>query len=402
MKIINCPISNETGGIEFLNLGKIPLVNNLCLTREEAINCERFPLSVQYFQNSKLVCLTETVNKDNLFLHYLYQSGVNKPYLEHCTGMYDYLSHMVEFKDRDVVLDVGGNDGSLLLEFRKENRNLHYINCDCSRSFIDINRQCGLDYINEYFCESTALPYKAKLITSTNVFQHTEPLRSFVKGVRRNLSSEGVWSLEFPYILTTLANDNYDQIYHEHVYYFCLQNIVDIAQQEDLKVINVSYHDIHAGTLRVLLAKSTSRRQSDSTITSFLNLEKTLTKEYCLKWGERTLEKINSFKTFVYEELINKGHSVACFGAAAKGCVFLNSCGFDYHGIQFIVDDTLFKQGKFVPGTGIKVVSRDVLKSVKIEYMIILAHNFKDYIIKSLEGQYSGKFITMFPDIRIL
>jgi len=401
MKIERCPISGSTKSVEFLNLGKIPLVNNLCETRKDSLNCERFQLAVQFFPESKVTCLTDIVNKDNLFLHYLYQSGVNKPYLDHCSEMYDYLSRVVDFKDKDLVLDIGGNDGTLLKEFRKENRNLHYVNVDCSRSFIDVNRDAGIEYVNEYFGHNTTLPYKAKLITSTNVFQHTEPIRSFVQGVRRNLASEGVWCLEFPYILTTLANDNYDQIYHEHVFYFCLQNIVDIAEQEGLKVINVSYHDMHAGTLRVLMVKKSSIRQPDNTIKSFLNLEKTLTEEYYVKWGKRTTEKIQDFKDFV-DKLIDQGNTVACFGAAAKGCVFLNTCRLDYNSIQFIVDDTPFKQNKFVPGTGIQVVDRNALKHTKIDYMIILAHNFKDYIIESLKGQYDGKFVTMFPDIKIL
>lgn len=401
MKIERCPISGTTKSVEFLNLGKIPLVNNLCETRKDSLNCERFQLAVQFFPESKVTCLTNIVNKDNLFLHYLYQSGVNKPYLDHCSEMYDYLSRIVEFKDKDLVLDIGGNDGTLLKEFRKENRNLHYVNVDCSRSFIDVNRDAGIEYINEYFGHNTTLPYKAKLITATNVFQHTEPIRSFVQGVRRNLASEGVWCLEFPYVLTTLANDNYDQIYHEHVFYYCLQNIVDLAGQEGLKVINVSYHDMHAGTLRVLMVKRSSHRQPDNTIKSFLNLEKTLTEEYYVKWGKRTTEKIQDFKNFV-NKLIDQGNTVACFGAAAKGCVFLNTCGLDYNSIRFIVDDTPFKQGKFVPGTGIQVVDRNALKHTKIDYMIILAHNFKDYIIESLKGQYDGKFVTMFPDIKIL
>jgi predicted TPR repeat methyltransferase len=126
---------------------------------------------------------------------------------------------------------------------------------DCSRSFEEMNREAGIEYFNEYFGETLSLPNKAKLITATNVFQHTEPIRSFVKGISRNLTYDGLWCLEFPYLLTTLLNDNYDQIYHEHVYYFCLRNIIDLAEQEGLKVINVSYHDMHAGTLRVLMVK---------------------------------------------------------------------------------------------------------------------------------------------------
>lgn len=401
MKIEVCPVSGSKKRVEYINLGNIPLVNNLCNTQKEALQCERFPLAVQFFPESKVTCLTDIVNKDHLFLNYLYQSGVNKPYLDHCAGMYDYLSHIVNFKDNDLVVDIGGNDGSLLKEFRKENRNLHYVNVDCSTSFIEINKEAGIEYVNEYFGENTNLPYKAKLITSTNVFQHTEPIVSFVKGVKRNLSNEGVWCLEFPYILTTLANDNYDQIYHEHVYYFCLQNIVDLVENEGMKVVNVSYHDMHAGTLRVISAKKSCQLQPDSTVASFLNLEKTLTEEYCIKWGKNTMNKIRSYEDFVID-LKHRGYSIACFGAAAKGCVFLNSCGLDYTTIKFIIDDTPFKQNKFVPGTGIPVVSREVLKTNKIDYIIILAHNFKDYIMTSLEGQYDGKFITMFPDIKVL
>jgi hypothetical protein len=158
---------------------------------------------------------------------------------------------------------------------------------------------------------------------------------------------------------------------------------------------------MHAGTLRVLIVKESSRRQGDSIILSFLNLEKTLTPEYCMKWGMRAHEKIREFKEFI-NNILSKGKSIACFGAAAKGCVFLNTCGVDHTMIRFIVDDTEFKQGKYVPGTGIEVVSRKVLQKEKIDYMIILAHNFKDYIIESLRGQYEGKFIVMFPDIKVL
>lgn len=393
-----CPITGSTERIEFLNLGNVPLVNNLCITREESLACTRYPLAVQFFPESQLTSLTEVVNKDTLFLNYLYRSGVNKPYVDHCVRMYDYLSRMTTFGD--VIVDIGGNDGTLLAEFKRENRSPHYINVDCSKSFAEDNKALGIEYINEYFSEHTRLEYKASLITSTNVFQHTVPIRSFARGIERNLTSDGLWCLEFPYVLTTLANDNYDQVYHEHVYYFCLRNIVDLLDQEGLKVINVSYHDMHAGTLRVISVKKSSRRQPDSTILSFLNLEKTLTTEYCLKWGRRAQRKIVEFQSFINNILLNS--TVYGFGAAAKGCVFLNSCALDYHAVPYIIDDTPFKQGKFVPGTGIEVVSRDVLKDHQPDYILILAHNFKDYIIESLRGQFGGKYIVMFPDIKVL
>jgi hypothetical protein len=401
MKIEKCPISGSMKGVTYLDLGNVPLVNNLCATREESLTCERFPLAIQFFPESQLTSLTEVVNKDSMFLNYLYKSGVNKPYLKHCAEMYDYLNHKIHFNDNDLVVDVGGNDGSLLLEFRKENKNLHYVNIDCSKSFIETNKENGIEYVNGYFCKDTQLQYKARLITSTNVFQHTQDIRSFVQGIERNLTSDGMWCLEFPYVLTTLLNDNYDQVYHEHVYYYCLRNIEDLLEQEGMRVINVSYHNIHAGTLRVLSVKKSSWKLPDCTANSFLNLERSLTEEYCVKWGKRTQEKIKELRQFL-NHLVANGDLIYGFGAAAKGCVFLNSCRIDDDMIPIIVDDTPFKQNKFVPGTGIEVVNREILRTVQPDYILILAHNFKDYIINSLKDQYQGKFIVMFPYIKIL
>lgn len=401
MEIVNCPISGSTNRVKYLDLGKVPLVNNLCYTKEQSLECEKFPLSIQFFPKSKLTCLSETVNKDSLFLNYLYKSGVNKPYLNHCVKMYEYLANRITLESNDIIVDVGGNDGSLLKEFRKENRKPHYVNIDCSESFIDDNMNADIEYVNKFFDENTVLSYKAKLITSTNVFQHTEPIRSFVRGVERNLCHNGIWCLEFPYILTTLANDNYDQIYHEHVYYYCLQNIIDLLSQEGMRVINVSYHDMHAGTLRVLSVKESSPQQPDSTILSFLNLEKTITEEYCVRWGKRAHEKIQEFSSSI-RSIVKSGKTVFGFGAAAKGCVFLNSCEIDDSLIKYVIDDTPFKQDRYIPGTGIKVVSRDILKETQPDYILILAHNFKDYIIHSLESEYKGKYIVMFPNVEII
>ncbi len=401
-KISFCPISKSKDSFTFVDLGDVPLVNNLCNTREQSLTIQKFPLAVQMFRKSKLSCLTEVVNKDKLFLNYVYQSGVNRPYLDHCTEMYHYLNDLFKFNPGDLIIDIGGNDGSLLLQFKKENPDLDYINIDASQSFIEINQKAGISYVNKYFDEHFLITgKKACVITSTNVFQHTYPIRSFVRGIFRNLESDGVWCLEFPYLLTTLLNDNYDQIYHEHCYYYLLQNIIDLLRQEGMKVINVTFHEIHSGTLRVLSVKETNPKKPDHSINSFLSLEKTLSEEYYLQWGQRTLEKIKKFREYVLE-LKNKGFTVACFGAAAKGCVFLNTCGLDYNTIKFIVDDTPFKQGKYVPGTGLQVVSREVFKKEKIDYLIILAHNFKDYIINSVRKEYKGKFVVMFPDISIL
>jgi len=400
MKIEKCPITGSNNVNEFLDLGMIPIEGNLSLTREESTNAIKYPMILQFFTESKLVSLTQTVNSDDIYLNYLYHSSISKPYLDHCSKMIDFVQNYVYLTKGELVADIGGNDGSLLLEFKKKRPDLNFLNVECSKSFIEVNKNNGIELINEYFGENTIFPKNAKLITSTNVFQHTEPLRSFVKGIYNNLKDDGIWCLEFPYLLSTFINNYYDQAYHEHVYYYCLTALKQLFEQEGLYIISVSYHDIHTGTLRVISAKKSSRIPKDS-VESFLNLEKFITNEYCIKWGENIHRKIRDFKDF-FKHIRRNEQSIAGFGAAIKGCVFLNTCDLDFNTIDFIIDDTPEKQGKFVPGTGIEVVNRDILKEKQPDYILILAHNFKDYIIESLRKEYFGKFIIMFPDITII
>lgn len=402
-KITRCPIHDTEESLVYLNLGDIPLVNNLCDTYELSLYAKRYPLVVQVFQESRLSCLTEIVPKEELFKNYLYKSGVNKPYLCHCARMYDYLDRFVNLEQGGVVVDIGGNDGSLLKEFRKKNELLTLINVDPCCEFEEENEKQGIIYYDIFFGESVKLSTSATVITSTNVFQHNRDIRSFVKGIHNNLSIDGIWVLEFPYWLTTTLTDNYDQVYHEHVYYYLLNNVIDLLTQEGLKIINVSYHPIHAGTLRVISAKKDSNLDPDDSINSFLNLEQIMNERYYIKWGKNVQSKIKECEDFVKGWVHVYEAKIFGFGAAAKGCIFLNTCHITNVDIPFVIDDTPEKQGKFIPGTGIEIVSREILKTSYPDFILILAHNFKDYIMSSLKADgYEGKFIIMFPEPQIV
>jgi trans-aconitate methyltransferase len=403
-KIESCPISGSVESIDYLDLGLIPLVNNLCATREESLNAKRYPLVVQLFPESGLSCLTELVPKEELFCQYLYRSGVNKPYLTHCAEMYDYLEGYVNLENGGVVVDIGGNDGSLLREFQNKNPKPDYINVDPCPDFMEENMASGIDFFNAFWDEkSVQLDPKATLITTTNVFQHNKDIRSFVKGVTLNLADDGVWCLEFPYWPLTMIVDNYDQIYHEHIYYYRLKNIVDLLRQEGLKVVNASYHNMHSGTLRVIAVKSDCSMVADSSVRSFLNFEDYLTPAYMKKWGQKITQKTADMENAIRVMVHVCNDTIIGFGAAAKGCVFLNSCHLSDNQIMFVIDDTPEKQGKYIPGTGIEIVSREILKRIEPDYILILAHNFKKYIMESLRKDgYKGKFLVMLPTMQIV
>ncbi len=368
-----------------IDLGNIPLVNNLCKTRNESLNCKRYPLRV--IQDENLTMRLDTVvPADEMFSTYLYRSAVNRPYYEHCQRMWKDIE---SYQPRRVV-DIGGNDGTLLRAFRSQaNYALELINVDASQSVRADNEAQGIHFIHSYWGD-IKLDQKADLIVSTNVFQHNSDVHKFLAGIRDNL--DGIWLLEFPYFLETVRTDQFDQIYHEHYYYWLVTPLVKLFREYGLSVISISEHPIHGGTLRII---STNRAAPSVDVAApYLAQERAMD---FAAWAGVIERKIQEDRAYI----LSLPGRIACFGAAAKGCVYLNSLNLSDR-FLYVVDDTLEKQGFFVPGTGLEVVSRSRLYADQPDHLIILAHNFRDYIAKSLRGQFKGKMLTMLPKIEYL
>lgn len=373
-----------------LDLGTQPLVNNLFHTKQESLNATQYPMS-STIDNDLKIQLDTAIPSEELYMKYLYHSAVNKPYVYHCQKMWHSIKHL----KHNTIIDVGGNDGTLLKAFRSQSTDpLKLINVDASASFREENLEAGIEYINDYFNEDLELP-KADIITSTNVFQHTPGAEKFLAAVRKHLADTGVWVLEFPYTLRTFETLQFDQFYHEHYYYWLVTPLVKLFDKYGLRIINTEEQTIHGGTLRLWIAHK-SHSNPTGAADEYLKAEK---KFDFFGAADRMHKKIIKDKNWI-ENLPGR---TAFFGAAAKGCVYLNALGISTENFPnaYVVDDTKNKQGMFVPGTGFEVVPRDVLYSDQPENLIILAHNFKDYIIQSLRPDYKGKIITMLPSVQI-
>jgi hypothetical protein len=172
-----------------------------------------------------------------------------------------------------------------------------------------------------------------------------------------------------------------------------------MMEKHGMKIVNVTKQNIHGGTLRLVIAPKESHHTPDITVEAYLQLEKNYGLDYHIKWGEQVQTHIQKSKDFI-NELKNEGKTIYGFGAAAKGCIYLNAMGITNEQIDYIIDDTDLKQGKFVPGTGIEIVSRDILENNQPDYILILAHNFADYIIESLKLDFKGKFIILIPETK--
>lgn len=403
--IKKCPITNSEEQIKYFDLGDIPLVNNLCDSREESLNVKRFPLNINYYPSSGESSLDFAVDSELLFKHYLFKSEVNVPYIKHCEEMFNFIQKYISIDNNTKILDIGGNDGTLLSTFKKiSNINFDVLNIDPSENLAVLAKNKGIPTLVEFFNNELALTLDKKfdIITSTNVFQHLEDINSFVKGINTILSSNGIWVLEFPYWIHNMITNQFDQIYHEHVYYHSITPIKMILENNGLKLINITKQNIHGGTLRLIISSQISTYTPDNSIEMYLQSEKNYDLDYHINWGKQIKTYINESKLFI-ESLKSTGKTIYGFGAAAKGCIYLNAMELTYEHIDYIIDDTDIKQYKFVPGTGIQILSRDILKTKQPDYILILAHNFSDYIIDSLKKiGYKGKFIILIPEITII
>ncbi len=398
-----CPITNDKEYHTYFDLGNFPLVNNLSNTREESINCQRFPLKVNFYTKSNLSALSHSVSSNLLFSNYLFKSEVNIPYLEHCNRLYHYITGLVKLGENDLIVDIGGNDGTLLSAFKSvSNLNLEFLNIDPSKNLAQISIAKGIPVLNEFFSLETSklVSKKAKVITSTNVFQHLKDTNSFAEGVYNLLADKGLWVLEFPYWIHDLETNQFDQIYHEHVYYYSILPLKLMMEKHGFKIIRVEKQKIHGGTLRLVMAKANSFYEPDLSINDFIQSEKLYDLEYYKRWGAQVYAHLDKCKKIILD-LKADNKKIVAFGAAAKGCIFLNAINITDKEIDYIIDDTDLKQGKYMPGTGLKIVSRKDIDFNEIDYILILAHNFSEYIIESFKDTYKGKFITFLPEIVI-
>jgi hypothetical protein len=401
--INECPITGHNEQIKYFDLGNIPLVNNLCDTQEKALAAQRFPLNVNYYPASGLSSLDFAVDGELLFSHYLYKTEVNKPYVQHCKDMFEFIQEYVKITALTRVVDIGGNDGTLLATFKEVSKeDINVLSVDPSENLAPLAEAKGIPTLVEFFGVSSSDKIgKVDIVTSTNVFQHLKDINGFAEGVSKILAEHGIWLLEFPYWIHGMKTNQFDQIYHEHMYYHSVTPLRMMMEKHGLKIINVTEQNIHGGTLRLVIVKKESKYNPDTTVETYLQLEKSYGLDYYINWGQEVRKHIEASAAML-QSLKEQGKTIYGFGAAAKGCIYLNAMGINHNTIDYIIDDTDLKQGKYVPGAGIEIVSRDILKSHQPDYILILAHNFADHIITSLKLEYSGKFLILIPNIKEL
>jgi len=398
----NCRVCNSEKLTMYLDLGMMPLANNLETTSERAKNMALYPLQVMFCEECSLSQLSVVIDPKELYSHYVYRSSINGGYVRHCREMAIQLKNKYNLTSDSRHIDIAGNDGALLKEFKDE-IGLRVLNVDPAKNLCEIAEANGIGSSANFWSSDFAksFSYGIDLITATNVFAHVDNVTDFLNGAHVALKDEGVLVLEFPYLVDFIDNMEFDTIYFEHLSYFSLLPILRLCNTVNLKVIEVEKKNIHGGTLRVTIAKESSSHKITASVSKFANNELNLGFDKVEKyhdWAKLVYTSINGFKLKI-EALKSKGFKIAGFAASAKGNTLLNSAGLDEKTLDYISDETPEKIGMFSPLTGIPILNKQEVEINPPDYLIILSWNFKDELIQKLKPIYKGNYLIPIPDL---
>jgi len=315
------------------------------------------------------------------------------------------ITEKLNLNGNSFVIEIASNDGYLLQYFKE--KNIRCLGIEPTASTAKVAREKGIDVQEAFFNAALAQTLKkADLILGNNVLAHVPDINDFVAGLKIALNTGGTITMEFPHLLNLINLNQFDTIYHEHFSYLSLITVQKIFNSQGLKIYNVEELPTHGGSLRIYAAHNENTFLAiEESVNNVIKKEKSAGLDTVE--GYRGFEKkINKIKWDFLEFLVKTrkdGKKIAAYGAAAKGNTFLNYCGVRSDIINFVVDASPHKQGKYLPLSHIPIVSEDVLKKEKPDYIIILPWNLHEEIVNQLNytGAWRAKLITAIPEIKV-
>lgn len=405
MRLDKCRICKEQKLKMFIDLGDMPLVNSFLKKSELGGDEPKFPLDVYFCTNCGMVQLGVVVPPEQMFKSYVYLSGMSEQMRTHFE---EIAEHAVKKLGKGVVVDIGGNDGSMMKAFRAAG--MKPVNVEPAVNIAEISRKNGIDTINDFWSAEVAREIvrtygKVRAVTGTNVFAHINDLDGFLEAAKIALDKGGAVVVEFPYLVDMIENTEFDTIYHEHLSYLSVKPLMTLFRNNGMEIVDVIKSDIHGGSIRVYASRKGEVPVSAS-VNKFIDLERRRGMDRFETYQEfgRKVEKMKRELSSLLNDLKSKKKTVAGYGAPAKGNVLMNY--FDIHRdmISYIVDKNPLKSGLYTPGNHIPVYLPDKLKKDRPDYVLILAWNFADEIMKQLADyrKSGGKFIIPIPKPKIV
>ena len=387
-----------------LDLGEQPWGNNF-LTKDEVGKEPYYPLKLVYCNQSELLQLSYFVPKEVMFSDHTYLSGMTKSLQSHFYNTAKENLEDLNLSFDDVVVDIGGNDGTQLLQYKKLGFN-NVINIESAGNICKLSEESGITSHNMFFNEDNIKGVidkgSVKLINASGVFFHLEELHSVIKGIDYILSDDGIFVVQFMYSGAMVENGNFDTIYHEHLCYYTINSICKLLSNYGLKIFDAQFVEIHSGTIIAKFCKESCHKYP---VTERCLEQIERDKKYDLQsffdLGEYIKGRRDNLKSFL-KDLKNNNKTIYAYGAPVKGNTLLNYMRIDNTIIDKVVEVNPLKIGKYTPGTNIPV-TEESLEDLP-DYYLLLSHNFKDEILKKNKDLLDKgvKFIIPFPEIEVI
>ena len=409
MNELKCNSCGYEGIVRFLELGEMPPVNAF-IGEEEIANEEKYPLNLAYCPHCFLVQLGSIVPPDKLFRNYLHLSAGSESNVKHLKEAADYLKNRFNINKDTKLLEIGSNDGTLLSFIKNYTEGV--VGVDPAKNLAKLNEEKGINYIAEFFDTKTASKISRELgkfdiIVGLNVIPHTPNNIDLLKGARIVLKDKGVLMMEGVYALETILRGEFDTIYHEHAYTFSLHSLISLFRMAGLSVVDVEKIPTQGGSLRVFAMKDEFSEPISETVKSLLEEEDKMglaSYEMYDRIGQKVEDYKREIRNIVDEEKKKHGKLIG-LGAPARGVVIMNYCGLNKEDIDYVVDDTVLKHGKVMPGVHIPVKPFDSLENEKERdfCFILLSWNYKESFVRRLKEIFPKfRMIVPFPKLEVI
>lgn len=406
--IDKCQICNSSKLNLILDLGHQPLCDSL-LAKEMLNQPETtYPLRMFWCEECSLAQLDYCVDGSVVFHpDYPYRTGVTKELVEYLNGMSSSLISKYNLKHDDLVVDLGSNDGTLLMGFKEHGIKVLGVE---PTNIAKLANQNGIETVQEFFTMDIANEIKnkyseASIVVATNMFAHMASIGEVVSGIETILKDDGVFVFENHYLLDVIQGGQFDTIYHEHLRTYSLKSLIKLFSYYDFTITDVERGSRYGGNIRVHVTKGKNRPVSEN-VTALLNLEENsdLYKlETYRKFAERVKKAKKDFMNFLLK-IKDDGKTIVANSCPGRSVTLLNYYGVDADLIPYIAEQpTSLKLGMFLPGKLIPVVNNEILIKEQPDYVILLAWHYAEPIMEQLKARgLKSNFIIPLPDLKIV
>ena len=388
-----CRSCGNTNLKRVVSLGYQPLANNLLNKKDE--KHELYPLEVNYCPTCHNCQLSVAVDPKKMFSNYLYTSSTSSSFRNHFIGAAkNYIKKLKLNPKKSYIVDIGSNDGVALKPF-KDAGFKKILGVEPAKNLAKLANKNKIKTFNG-FLESKKLKKikgNADLILASNVFAHSDKLKEMAECMFKLLNKNGTIIIEVQYLLNTLKDLTFDNIYHEHYNYWSLTSLVNFFKQFNSTIYKVERINTHGGSIRIYIKKG-KKIKIETNVKVLLKEEDTFgIKKY--KTYQNFGEKINRLKENVIKninELKKNNKNIVGFGAPAKATTALNFFGISEQ-INYVIEDNKLKHNKFIPGVLIPIKDKKNLKDKNV-LILVLAWNFYNEIKKN-NSNLSTKFVNI-------